>query len=230
SEPGRAPGAGTLLVGLLGNLALPLLEEPVVVVADGTDGQAARTVAEGADHAKQPLPDAEPLVARERSRLGLGTFLADESAEDSQDRREAELLCKGRAQALVEPPVLDRVGRARIEATRAGLADAELLGQLAVGLEHRVGEDDGRVAARAGFFREQIQLQADRAEPGLDRHVTRREIAVARALHLPDGFLRGRLKRPVVVFLDEPRDPIADAIHLAEHELIDGMAARVVRA
>jgi len=153
---------------------------------------------------------------------------ADEPAEDAQDRREAELLREGGAAALVEPPVQDRVGRAGVEAARARLADAELLGDLAVGRELGVREDDGRVAARPGLAGQEVQLEADRAEAGLDRHVARGQIAVARALHLPDGLLRRRLERPVVVLLEEARDPVADAIHLAQHELIDVVDARVV--
>src|SRR5439155_3411230 len=119
-------------------------------------------------------------------------------------------------------------------AARAGLADAELLGELAVRLEHRVGEDDRRVAARSRFLREEVQLEADRAEAGLDRHVARREIAVARALHLPDGLLRRRLERPVAVLLEEARDPVADAVHVAQHALVHvvdaGVVARAERA
>src|SRR5204863_3348603 len=107
-------------------------------------------------------------------------------------------------------------GRAGVEAARARLADAELLGELAVGLEHGVGQDHRRVATRPRFFRQQIQLEADRAQTGLDRHVARREIAVARALHLPDGLLRRRLERPVAVLLEKARDPVADAVHLAQ--------------
>src|SRR5262245_53382433 len=152
-----------------------VLEKAVVAVADRTDGEAARTVAEGADDAQQPLPDAEPLVAAQRLELRPVAVAAQERAEDADDRGEAELLSERRAETLVEPPGLDRVGGAGIEAARARLADAELLGELAVGLEHRVGEDDRRVAARSGLLRQQVQLEPDRAEPGLDGDVPRRE-------------------------------------------------------
>src|SRR6266542_6531618 len=90
----------------------------------------------------------------------------DWSSDVCSSDLEAELLREGRAQALVEPPVLDGVGRAGVETARAGLADTELLGELAVRLERGVGEDDGRVAARPRFLRQKIQLEADGAEPG----------------------------------------------------------------
>src|SRR5262245_54264621 len=166
-----------------------VLEKAVVAVADRADGEAARTVAEGADDTQEPLPDAEPLVAAQRPELRPVAVAAQERAEDADDRGEAELLGERRAETLVEAPVLDRVGRARIQAARTGLADAELLGELAVGLEHGVGEDDRRVAARSRFWRQQVQLESDRAEPGLDGDVARRERAVARGLHLPDRLL-----------------------------------------
>src|SRR5215468_11011181 len=104
------------LVVLLRDLPLRLLEKPVVVVADGADRETARAVPERADHAQEPLPDAEPLVAPERRQLCVSALGADEAAEYAQDRREAELLREGRAAALVEPPVLNGVGRAGVEA------------------------------------------------------------------------------------------------------------------
>src|SRR5262249_24476179 len=164
-----------LRVGLLGNLSMGILEEAVVVVADRAHGVAARAVAEGADDAQEPLPDAEPLVAAERAELCCAAVAPNKRAEDADDRGEAELLSERRAQALVESPVLDGVGRAGIEAAGAGLADAELLGELAGGLEHRVGENDRRVAARSRLFRQQVQLEPDRAEPGLDGDVACRD-------------------------------------------------------
>src|SRR4029453_10946141 len=190
--------------------------------------ETARAAAEGAADAQEPLPDAEPLVAAERLELCVVDVAVKERAEDPDDGREAELLRERRAQALVEAPVLNRVGRAGIEAARAGLADAELLGELAVGLEDRVGEDDRRVAARSGLLRQQVQLEPDRAEPGLDGDVARRERAVARGLHLPDRLLGRGLERPVPVVFQEARDPVADAIHLAQHELVHVMNAGVV--
>ena len=96
------------------------------------------------------------------------------------------------------------------------------------GLERGVGEDHGRVAARPRFLRQEIQLEADRAEPGLDGDVAGREGAVARVLHLPDRLLRRRLERPVAVVLEEARDPVADPVHLAQHELVHVVDAGVV--
>src|SRR5262249_12778131 len=107
-------GPRDFLVVLLGNLALRVLQEPVVVVAHGADGETARAVAERADDAQEPLPDAEPLVARERLALGAGADGAHEPTDDPQDRREAELLREGGTAALVESPVQDRIGRARV--------------------------------------------------------------------------------------------------------------------
>src|SRR5262245_29086465 len=109
-----------------------VLEKAVVVVADRADRKAARAVTERAHDSQEPLPDAEPLVAAQRLELRPVAVAAQERAEDADDRGEAELLSERRAETLVEPPVLDRVGRARIQAARAGLADAELLGELAV--------------------------------------------------------------------------------------------------
>src|SRR5262249_49027872 len=168
-----------LRVGLLRDLTMGVLEEAIVVLADRADGEAARAVTEGADDAQEPLPDAKPLVAAQRAELRCAAVTANECTEDADDRGEAELRREGRAETLVEAPVLDRVGRAGVEAARAGLADAELLGELAVGLEHGVGENDRRVAARSSLFRQQVQLEPDRAEPGLDGDVARRERAVA---------------------------------------------------
>src|SRR4029450_10992904 len=135
-DPEQLARPRDLRVGLLGNLTVGVLEKPVVIVADRTDGETARAVAEGADDAQEPLPDTEPLVAAGRAEVARTGLTPHERAKASDDRGEAELLRERRAQPLVEAPVLDRVGRAGIEAARAGLADAELLGGLCREVEH----------------------------------------------------------------------------------------------
>src|SRR5439155_2739820 len=225
--------AGTrhLRGGLLGNRTLRLLEKQSVIVAHGTDGQAAGTVTEGAHDAQQPLPDPEPLVSAQGGHLGPRARRGEELPERLQDRGEAELLREGGALALVEVPVLHGVGGTGVEAAGAGLADADLLPELAVRLERGVGQDDGGVAPRSRLPGEEVQLQAERSQPCLDGHVARGEKAVARVLHLPHGLLRRRLEGPVARLLEEARQPIAHLVHLPKDELIDVMhAGGVARA
>src|SRR4029077_13624892 len=59
------------------------------------------------------------------------------------------------------------------------------------GLELEFGEDAGEIDARAEFRRQDIDLEPERAEPGFYPEVAGREPAVARALVVPVGFLRG---------------------------------------
>ena len=84
-----------------------------------------------------------------------------------------------------------RVGRAGMQAAAAGFADAHLLGDRTVRLELELGQDAGEIDARTEFGRQDVDLEPERAEPGLDAEMARRETAVARALVVPVGLLRG---------------------------------------
>src|SRR3954465_7367176 len=53
---------GVLLGRALGNVLVHVREVRVIVVADRTHREAARAVAEGADHAQQALPEAEQVA------------------------------------------------------------------------------------------------------------------------------------------------------------------------
>ncbi|NBT29856.1 MAG: hypothetical protein EBT18_10315 [Gammaproteobacteria bacterium] len=106
----------------------------VVVVADGTDCQAARTVAKRTDYAQQSLPEAEDFPVPQQFAFGL-SILADEVSPEFQDRRESEFLGLGRAFPLVYSEVSDGIRRAGIKATAAGFADANLFGDAFVGLD-----------------------------------------------------------------------------------------------
>ena len=163
----------------------------VIVVADRAHREAARAVAERADHAQQPLPEAEEVARAERSAVLSSSGRSIIRSKNLQDLREAELLRLGRARALVDAPVQHRVGRARVQAAAARLADAHLLGDARVGLELELGEDAGEVQARAELGREDVDLEPERAEARLDAEVPRREPPVARALQRPLGLLRG---------------------------------------
>ncbi len=78
-----------------------------------------------------------------------------------------------------------------MEAARARFADAHLLGDRLVGLELELGENAGEVEPGAVLGREDVDLEAEGAEPGLDAEVAGREPAVARPLELPIGLLGG---------------------------------------
>src|SRR5687767_11452264 len=141
-------GLGHLLGRLLRDVLLDVGEMRVIVVADRAHREAARAVAERADHAQQALPEAEQ-VARAKRFLLLLRRHADELAHEVGDRHVAELLRLGGAAGLVEAPLLHRVRRARMQAAAARLADAYLLFHALVGFELELGEDAGEVQARA---------------------------------------------------------------------------------
>src|SRR5690606_15076946 len=115
----EALGLLDLLGRLLGDHLLRVRKIGVIVVADRADGEAARTVAERADDAQQALPEAEEIArAHHPDLLFLGRI--DHLVEETRDLRIAELLCLGRAAALVDAEMQDCVCRAGIEAARAG--------------------------------------------------------------------------------------------------------------
>ena len=86
-------------------------EMRVIIVADRAHGEAARAIAERADDAQQPLPEAVD-VARARHLLLLGTRRVDESLEELQDGRKPELLRFGGARAFVDAEMQHGVGGA----------------------------------------------------------------------------------------------------------------------
>src|SRR5262249_3644103 len=165
-------------------------EMRMIVVADRAHGETARTIAERADDAKEPLPEAEHL-ARARHLGFFGARRIDEALEELQYGGKSELLRLGGTGALVDAEMQHRIGRAGMQAAATGFADAHLLGDRPVRLERKLGEDAGEIHARAEFRRQDIDLETERAEPGLDAEMTGREAAVARALVVPVGFLRG---------------------------------------
>src|SRR5678815_707814 len=132
---------------------LDLGEVRVVVVAHRADREAARAVAERPHHAQQALPEAEQVARAERGLL-FALIHVQESTKKVRDGHEAELLRLGGAGGLVEPPLPYRVGRARVQAAAARLADAHLLFHALVGLELELGEDAGEIQARPELGRE----------------------------------------------------------------------------
>ena len=189
----------------------------MVVVAHRAHREAARAVAEGAHHAQEALPEAEE-VARLQHRRALERRRIDDALHELQHGHEAEFLRLGGAGALVDAPVLHRVGRARVQAAAARFADADLLGDALVGLELELGEDAGQVHARAELGREDVDLQPERAEPRLDAEVARREPAVAGALVAPVGLLRRGDEGRVAEALELARQAVGDLVHLAQHQ------------
>ena len=115
-----------------------------------------------------------------------------------------------------------------METPRAWLADAHLGRHPRIRLQLGVSQDDRGVASWAALGRQEVQLQPDGAEAGFNRHVPRREKAIARVLHFPHGFLGGGHEAPVPVLLDESAEAVANLVHAPQHELIDVMYARHV--
>src|SRR6266550_8866057 len=95
----------------------------------------------------------------------------DELLEELEDRREPELLGGARAVALVEAEVEHGVGRARVQAARARLADADLLRHRMIRLQRELGKNAGQVDARPELGREDVDVEPERAEPGFDTQV-----------------------------------------------------------
>src|SRR6185503_11517602 len=209
-----------LLRRLLGDLLLDVGEVRVVVVADRAHRQAARAVAERADHAQQALPEAEQ-VSRAKCLLLLFRRKIQESAHEIRNRHEAEFLRLGGAGGLVEPPLAHGVGRAGMQAAAAGLADANLLLHALVRFQLELGEDAGEVEARAELRRQDVHFEAEGAEAGLHAEMARGELAVARALHVPDGFLRGEGEGRMAVALELLRELERDAVHAPQHQHVE---------
>ena len=206
----------------------------VIVVADRADREAARAIAERADHPQQALPEPEH-VARGGRRSPLRRRHVDETFEELQDGGEAELLRLGRAGALVDPEMQHRVGRAGMQAAAAGLPDAHLLGDRMVRRELDLGQDAGEVHARSELGREDVDLEPERAESRLDAEMAGREPAIARALVVPVGLLRGGDEARVAGLFQLLGQRVGDLVHLPQHQHVDvlhrhvGLAAERAR-
>ncbi len=129
----------------------------MVVVADGADGEAARAVAERADDAQEPLPEAENVAALDRFRL-LVVRLLNEGVEEFGDLHVAEFLRLDRTAALVDAEVEHGIRGAGIKAARAGFADADLLGDHLVGLELGFRQYTGQIDAGPIFRGQDVDL------------------------------------------------------------------------
>src|SRR3984893_15321315 len=179
-------GERDLLRCLLRDELLRPGEVRVIVVADGTDRQAPRAITEGADHAQQPLPEAEEIPrARHRHEILRGRALRlriQGAPEKFQDLGEAELLCVLGAAALVDAEMQHRIAGTGMQTAAARLADAHLLGHRAIGVKLELGEHPGEVETRPIFGRANIDLQATRAETRFHSEGTGREPAVTCAL------------------------------------------------
>src|SRR3984893_2067790 len=197
-------------------------EVRVIVVADWTDRQASRAITEGADYAQQPLPEAEEIprsrhcdeIFRRRT-LRLRIHGAPEKF---QDLGEAELLCVLGAAALVDTEMQHRIARTGMQTAAARLADAHLLGHRPIGVKLELSEHAGEVETRPIFGRENIDLQAKRAETRFHPEVTRREPAVTCALVAPLGFLPRHYECWMPRCFKFLRDPECDLVHFPEHQ------------
>src|SRR4029079_7454992 len=109
----------------------------------------------------------------------------DELLPELDDGGEAELLRLGRARALVDTEMQHRVRWAGLQASAAGLTDANLLGHRRIRLELDLGQDAGQVHARPELRRQDVHLQPERAQPGLDAEMAGRQPAIACALVVP---------------------------------------------
>ena len=81
----------------------------VISVPHRAHGETARTVAERADDAQQPLPETEDLAVGEHRALVLGRR-AEKPLPALQDGREPELLRLGGARPLVDAEMPDGIG------------------------------------------------------------------------------------------------------------------------
>ena len=137
-------------------------EMRVIVVPDRTNGEAAKTIAEGADDAEQPLPEAEEIARADH--VGLCVIRRiDVAIEKAKDLAEAEFLRRGGAGSLLDVEVADRIRWTTMEAARAGFADADLLGHRSVRLEREFRQNAGEINPRAKLRRQNVYLQAERA-------------------------------------------------------------------
>src|SRR5687767_11360586 len=112
-----------------------------------------------------------------------------------------------------------------MQAPAARLADAHLLLHALVGLELELRQDAREVKARTEVRREDVDLEPERAQSRLDAEMARRELAVARALHVPHRFLRRERERRMAVALELLRELKRDAVHAPQHqhvEVLDG--------
>jgi len=201
-------------------LFLDVGEVGVVVVAYRAHRETARTVAERADDAQQALPEAEQVSGHHG-----GFFLLrgqiEILIEKLGDLTKAKFLRLGRAGCLVQPPLPHRIRWTRMQAAAARLADAHLLFHALVGLELELREDAGEIKARAELGRQDVHLQPERPEAGLDAEVARRELAVARALHVPHRLLRGEREGRMPEALELLRELERDAVHAPQHQHVE---------
>ena len=144
----------------------------MIVVSDRADRETARAIAKRSDHAQQPLPEPEQLPVSEQFSLFFSRLL-DEVPPELEDRCKPEFLRFGRAGALVDPEMADRIRRTGIETAAAGFPDTDLLSNPLIRLDRRFGEDAGQINARAEFGRQNIDLEPERAQARLDTEMAR---------------------------------------------------------
>jgi len=125
------------------------------------------------------------------------------------------------AGALVDAEMQHGIGGACVQAAATGLADADLLGQRPVRFELKLGENAGEIDARSKFRRQDVDFEAKRAEACFNAEMPRRQPAIARALIVPVGFLRGGDKARVARVFQLFGQPIGHFVHFPQHEHVD---------
>src|SRR5580692_3305636 len=127
----------------------------VIIVPDRTNGEAARTIAEGADDAEQPLPEAEEIARADHVELWVIRRI-DVAIEKAKDLAEDEFPRRCGAGPLLDVKVTDRVSWTTVEAARAVFADADLHGHRSVRLAREFRQNAGEIKPRAELRRQNV--------------------------------------------------------------------------
>ena len=199
----------------------------MVVVAHRADRQTARAVPEGAHHPQQSLPETEHVPGADRAGFFRGRSV-DEAVEKRGDGAIAELLGFCGAGALVDAEMQHGVGRAGIQAARTRFADAHLFGHRPVRLQLQLGQHAGQVDPGAVLGREQVHLQPDGAQPGLDAQVAGAEPPVAGLLVVPVGLLGGGDEAGMPGGLQASGQAVGDLVHPPQHQHVHVLHRDVV--
>jgi hypothetical protein len=206
-----------LRVVVLGDRVERVLEHRVVV-ADRAHVLAAAAAGDDAGAAQDAFPKIEAVFRTQHRLLLRGIGLVEHLAEELRELRESVRRAVFVACRPVAVPVLDHVAGAGGEATPAFGALAERLRHASPGRDRHRGKHGGEHHARPEFRRQQHAIEAERAEPSLDRGVVEREQWLHRlvriALVAPGIDMRRRHDQRRVALQLEPQ-------HHRERDLLE---------
>ena len=117
-----------------------------------------------------------------------------------------------------------------MQAAAARFADANLLGERPVGLKLKLGEDAGEIDTRPELRRQDIDFETERPEPGFNTEMPRRQPAIARALVIPIGLLRGGDEAWMARVLQLLGQPVGDLVHFPQYQHVDVLHGNIALA